>query len=197
MVTDFSERLKHFRSKKGLSQTDLAKLAGLSQKQISDYEVGISKPRQSTFIKLLDALGVSSETFMTTSILQFDTPSSQDDVIQIYNARKGKYLSLSKSIFTGVYLNPSHALLTTFKGDSMYPTLSDGDMILVDTSKTDILDGQIYLIDFWHEEIFFRVFKDVDGTITLSKDNKDYKSRVATYDDIRVIGQAVYRMGEI
>jgi len=67
MVDDFPKRLKYFRSLKNLSQAELAKMVGISTKQISDYEVGTtSKPRQSTFIKLLNALGVTESEFITT-----------------------------------------------------------------------------------------------------------------------------------
>jgi len=59
MVADFSERLKFFRSQRGLSQQGLANTVGISRKQISDYEVGTAKPRQATYMKILKALDIS------------------------------------------------------------------------------------------------------------------------------------------
>lgn len=47
-------RIKFLRQQKGLSQTDIAKIIGVSQKCISDYEMGKTEPDASTLIKIAD-----------------------------------------------------------------------------------------------------------------------------------------------
>ncbi|HCV3095700.1 TPA: helix-turn-helix transcriptional regulator, partial [Acinetobacter baumannii] len=68
----FAERLKYFRSQANLNQRELAEMVGISQKQISDYEVGLSQPRRNTFEKLLNALNVDEEAFLSKNIFQED-----------------------------------------------------------------------------------------------------------------------------
>ncbi len=53
--------LKEIRESKGLSQEDLARLAGVARSSITDLEVGRRKPRPSTRRKLARALKVRPE----------------------------------------------------------------------------------------------------------------------------------------
>ena len=57
----FGERLKQLRMQKGLSQVDLAKLAGVNSNHISRYERGDSKPTARYLKILADCLGVSTD----------------------------------------------------------------------------------------------------------------------------------------
>lgn len=47
-------KIKFLRQQKGLSQTDIAKIIGVSQKCISDYEMNKTEPDASTLIKIAD-----------------------------------------------------------------------------------------------------------------------------------------------
>ena len=44
------------------------------------------------------------------------------------------------------WVHPDSLLCIRTKGDSMEPTLNDGDLILLDYSRTDPLDGQIFVL---------------------------------------------------
>lgn len=55
----FAEKVKKYRTERGLTQEELAKLANLSQVQISDYERGISGARINNKIMLARALNVN------------------------------------------------------------------------------------------------------------------------------------------
>lgn len=57
--TKWRVRLKLIREKRGLSQDDLAKLSGLSQPVISQYERGRRKFKQKTLAPILIALRVT------------------------------------------------------------------------------------------------------------------------------------------
>lgn len=76
MIQDFSTRLKFFRSLCDFTQRDLAQAVGISPKQVSDYEVGASKPRQSTYFKILNALNVDDQMFRTADICNFTVSNS-------------------------------------------------------------------------------------------------------------------------
>ena len=47
-------KIKHLRQQNNLSQSELAKIIGVSQKSISDYEIGKTQPDYETLIKLAD-----------------------------------------------------------------------------------------------------------------------------------------------
>jgi transcriptional regulator with XRE-family HTH domain len=57
------ERLVFRRDRKGLTQRELARRAGVSQVSISAYENGWKEPRAGTLARLSEALGRSTEYF--------------------------------------------------------------------------------------------------------------------------------------
>ena len=56
---EFKNRIREFRKKKGLRQTDLARLVGIFQSELSEIERGIRKPSVYLAKKIAKALGVS------------------------------------------------------------------------------------------------------------------------------------------
>lgn len=79
-------------------------------------------------------------------------------------------------------------------GDSMEPTLIDGDHILIDESKTNKIDG-IYAVQWDGQILVKRLEFNLDDTINIISDNKRYTSK--TYDPkdtqipFRIIGMKV------
>ena len=59
MSENFTDRLKAARERRGLSQTDLAKLTGLQPSAVSHFETGNRAPSFDNLKRLADALGVS------------------------------------------------------------------------------------------------------------------------------------------
>lgn len=56
---EFGNFIYELRTKKGLSQSELGKLVGVSNKAVSKWETGAAKPRAEKLAKLAEALGVS------------------------------------------------------------------------------------------------------------------------------------------
>jgi len=56
---EFKNRIREFRKKRGLRQTDLAKMVGIFQSELSEIERGIRKPSVYLAKKIAKALGVS------------------------------------------------------------------------------------------------------------------------------------------
>ena len=60
MLLEFlPQRIKNLRESCGLGQTDLARMAGITQAQISNYEVGKQFPGLETAAKLAAAFGIT------------------------------------------------------------------------------------------------------------------------------------------
>lgn len=60
----FPARLKELRNKAGLTQAQLAKLAGMSQQAITDWENGKREPGWAAVVALAAALGVDCAAFL-------------------------------------------------------------------------------------------------------------------------------------
>lgn len=83
-------------------------------------------------------------------------------------------------------------------GRSMEPRICDGDSLLIDTSQSIVLDGRVYAIWYAGELRVKRLFKRVDGGITINSDNGDFpKVDVphAEMEHVRIIGRVVHVQG--
>lgn len=83
-LQEIGKRIREIRVSKGMTQNDLAFAAHISTSNISDIELGKSKIWLTTFIKIIEALQVSSDT-----ILRPDVPS----VNEIYQKEYAELLS--------------------------------------------------------------------------------------------------------
>jgi len=76
-------------------------------------------------------------------------------------------------------------------GDSMYPTLQSGDHVIIDETKTNGVDG-IYAIQLHGQILIKRLQFNLDGTIDIKSDNKEYDTKSYNPNDtqipLRVLG---------
>lgn len=86
-------------------------------------------------------------------------------------------------------------VLVFAKGDSMEPTISDNNTLMIDTSQRDLTDGSIYVIRADHHLIAKRVQKLWNKGILLLSDNKEYKEQLVEPNEaniLEVIGRVVW-----
>ena len=202
-MNDFSARLKYFRSLKDLSQAELAKLVGISGKQVSDYEVGSAKPRQATYFKILDALNMTDEEFYGNQIsTQGESPLILK--IPVYNwvsvttadsadIDPDSYAYIDSNILKRTSTEGLFAM--KIGGLSMYPQYKDGDCIIADSNLQNIKDGLLYILSIGDEPTFKQCFKQPNGKIHLSAFNNTFPSFEVNPDEINVLGEVIFRMG--
>ena len=78
-------------------------------------------------------------------------------------------------------------------GDSMEPTISSDDILLVDRSINEIVYDSIYVVLINGELYVKRFQKTPSRTLLMISDNQKYKSfELKLEDDIRVLGRVVY-----
>lgn len=65
-MNKIKDKIKQLRIEKNLSQKELAKTIGLSEKTISHYESGYSEPSLEIIIKLVDYFGISTDYLIGT-----------------------------------------------------------------------------------------------------------------------------------
>ena len=67
-MTDFSRNLVTMRTKKGMTQEELAKKARISQGAIWQYENGVSTPKIGIAVNIASALGTTCEELMNGKV---------------------------------------------------------------------------------------------------------------------------------
>lgn len=82
-------------------------------------------------------------------------------------------------------------------GDSMEPTLNNGNIIFIDKTKTDVNKDGIYA--FINENGLFvkRIQRRVDGGLDVISDNKEYPIQVVQKNGIDVLGKVVSSIGRV
>ncbi|MEA3498594.1 MAG: S24 family peptidase, partial [Campylobacterota bacterium] len=82
-------------------------------------------------------------------------------------------------------------------GDSMEPTLNNGNIIFIDKTKQDISKDGIYA--FVNENGLFvkRMQRRIDGSLDIISDNKEYPMQIAKKTDINILGKVVSSIGKV
>lgn len=84
-------------------------------------------------------------------------------------------------------INPRFARAIFAHGDSMEPTINDGDLLLVDESINHIVDHGIYVVVYQGMVIVKRVQMRRDGTLLLKSDNARYEAEEVPKGEIEQI----------
>jgi phage repressor protein C with HTH and peptisase S24 domain len=97
-------------------------------------------------------------------------------------------------------LNPRSLFLIMVVGDSMIPTLKNGDLALVDRGDPRFRDNAIYAIEVGGDLIVKRVQRRVDGRVVILSDNPVYKPDELSpeaAEGVNVIGRLVWAGGRL
>lgn len=176
-----------------MTQTALAAKAGISQQAIARLESG-QVAKSGSIIEIANALGVSAawlalgEGPMEAGLSAMEKPEAHDyvDVIGYSQAAglgngaeaveyaethslKFKKTSLRRR---GIFGKPLAVYYG--KGDSMEPTIEDGDAVLFDTSDTRVVDGVLYVIQvdgMAYPEYYVKRALVADGITLFQSDN--------------------------
>jgi hypothetical protein len=97
-------------------------------------------------------------------------------------------------------LDPRALVVIQARGDSMQPTIDDGDLLLVDCSQALDADNAIYVLNVNDRILVKRLHFRIDGTIEVLSDNPKYKSETVNprnNDVFRVVGRVVWSGGRL
>jgi len=86
------------------------------------------------------------------------------------------------------------------RGDSMEPTIHDGDIMLVDTSIHAILDDSIYVIQLDNRAMVKRIQQNLDGSLVIISDNDLYDKQLITPEqakDVKIAGRVTWYAHDI
>ena len=157
--------------------TELAKITGISSANISRWLKGDRDPRIGEFSPVLEYLGITmqlpgEEYYDFSYIPKVAAVAGAGASLETSHAIVG-YYAFRTDFLGREHISERHSVLMDIRGDSMEPTLKDGDTVLIDQSEKEILDGRIYVVTLGDELRVKRVQKGWDG-IVLTSDNPRY-----------------------
>lgn len=218
MDADFVARLRRLVAKVG-SANALAKSAGLSQSGFQRYLSG-GQPTRKVLIALARAAQVNLAWLMTGEgelESQAATPLDVDKSIRsltrlpLYKGRRpvadeapeGNAAAMRPENVAGLGfcrfwlsqhgMDPSCLAGLYMSGNSMAPTIVNGDTILVNIMLQDIIDGEIYALRSGDTVLVKRIQNELDGRLRLINDNPIFKPIEIRRDDLNIIGKVVWR----
>lgn len=83
------------------------------------------------------------------------------------------------------------------RGDSMSPTILDGDILLVDRQRTGVDRDSIYIVRSDDGLRVKRLQRLMGGGVRVSSDNRAYAEEVVSVEQLVVVGQVVWKGGAI
>lgn len=97
-------------------------------------------------------------------------------------------------------VNPRMLVIIEAVGDSMFPTISSGDLLLVDVSEPKLRGEALYVIANDDALMVKRVIMPGDGRLVLASDNERYGKLEIARDEmerVRIVGRVVWTGGRV
>lgn len=201
------ENIKRLRESHGLTQSQLGKIAGVSDKAVSTWEKDEKKPRMGSVQRMADYFKISK------SALLFDDENSVATAVHA----KGVRIPVLGDVAAGIpidaienivdYEEIDAAMAATgeffglrIKGSSMEPRIREGDVVIVRKQEdADTGDTAVVLVN-GDSATVKRIKKEPSG-ISLIPNNPAYDIRFYSAEEIdslpvRIIGKVVELRGK-
>lgn len=199
-AVEFWSKIKQNLSEKGKTQEWLCNETGIDLQSMRNRIYKERFPSIQETLKILGVFGISAEDFFGMNIEGLSSESKKDVLLipvvsQVFSAGSGQYLPDNETYEEYISV-PNHLkkygkklAASKVRGDSMEPTLFDGDTIICDLNGYDGTDG-IYTIHYKGNGFVKRLQSTGDGVKIIS-DNIRYEPMFANSegDDFKVIGK--------
>ena len=207
-----SNRLKEQISTRGISALELARRANVKPSFIYDILHGKSvNPSPIKLTRVAEALGTNIAQLIGSNETSFPAPPSSEYVVistvlvenkqeknnVVTVDQQGEPYYFRQSWITDrLGAQPDNLRMLFVHDDSMAPTLCEGDMALLDITKTSPSPPGIFVIFDGHSLVTKRLESLVDdtstATIRISSDNTRYESYERSAGDLQIIGRVVW-----
>ena len=201
-----AENIKRIRAEHGLSQAELGKIAGVSDKAVSTWELGLKTPRMGAVEKMANYFGITKSAIVDdvqtapaasrepTVPPGFEPMPAMDVVPLVGRIACGTPITAEENIEQMVCV-PSrwHSTFTlTCKGDSMEPRIHDGDLVAI-RSQPEVENGEIAAVRIGEEATLKHVYLH-ENFIELRPENPAFSSIILSREDMNTVvieGKAV------
>lgn len=219
-----ADRLREARAFARLTQEQAEKKSGVSQQMISKLETGRSK-ETAQIVDLAVAYGVNPIWLQTgRGVMAMGgelEPAKQAKNPELIYVTKvsGPHLSAgpgeeivlwdfeeidSSHAFQREWmqrerLRPERCKLYDVRGESMAPTINDGDTVMINMADRDIRSGEVYALIAEDGLRIKRLHKRADGILEMRSDNQlqnRYPTEQVT-DGVAIIGRVVWKAGRV
>ena len=200
-----AENIKRIRLEHGLSQSELGKIAGVSDKAVSTWELGLKTPRMGAVEKMANYFGITKSAIVAdapmTSLQKPVVPPGfmpMPEMVQvplIGSIACGTPITAEQNIksYVGVPAAWRADFALECHGDSMAPTICDGDVVCI-RSQPEVEQGQIAAVRIGEEATLKHCYYQ-NGVVQLIADNPSVCPPMvytgSDLDEIEVEGLAV------
>ena len=200
-----AENIKRIRLEHGLSQSELGKIAGVSDKAVSTWELGLKTPRMGAVEKMANYFGITKSAIVDdapmTSLQKPVVPPGfmpMPEMVQvplIGSIACGTPITAEQNIksYGGVPAAWRADFALECHGDSMAPTICDGDVVCI-RSQPEVEQGQIAAVRIGEEATLKHCYYQ-NGVVQLIADNPSVCPPMvytgSDLDEIEVEGLAV------
>jgi phage repressor protein C with HTH and peptisase S24 domain len=97
-------------------------------------------------------------------------------------------------------IEPEDLMLETAVGESMQPTVQDGDLLLIDATDRRFREFGIYVLEYAGQRLVKRVQRKLDGSLLLISDNTVYELERIPPErarEVKVLGRVVWSGGKL
>jgi phage repressor protein C with HTH and peptisase S24 domain len=200
------------------TQKEAAKAAGRTPESLQNWMKGNAAPPFDVMVNLALDKGVRLD-WLATGIGQMKGESSSGGAegyvyIPRYDVRVGAgngqivdttnlkgFLAFREDwVRSRLRRNPAYLAVMEAFGDSMHPTIKDGDIMLVDLSENTVRGPAVYAVVAGEAAIVKRIELKIDGSLLVKSDNPAYEPielKGPAISDLRVIGKVVWSGGLI
>jgi len=116
---------------------------------------------------------------------------------EVFSEEVTEYIPFPKILFKRIAANAEYCSIINTSGASMQPTIIGGeDMVMIDSSQTEVFDGKIYLIRVENSLFVKRLQKLPKRQLKVISDNPEYDSYILDLNDeslnFAIIGRVVW-----
>lgn len=186
------DNIKTLRLKEKLSQADLGKIAGVTDKAVSTWESGLKIPRMGAVEKMASYFGVPKSAILDDNLSAsiptgFEPLPQMAQVPLVGRIACGQPITAEQNIESVIGVPSSwHAdFALTCRGDSMQPRYVDGDIVCIHR-QPEVENGQIAAVRIGEEATLKRFYRQGD-TVTLQAENPAYPPLVYQKEELNSI----------
>lgn len=145
-------------------------------------------------LKNADLTGEITEGFV--QVPRYEVSASAGHGVVIHSEQIVDHLSFKAEwVHNALGVPVKDLALINVTGDSMEPTLSEGDLILIDMSHRGMKDNAIYVLQLNGSLLVKRLQHKLDGSVVVKSDNLIYDSEIVSgeaIDLLNIIGRVVW-----
>jgi phage repressor protein C with HTH and peptisase S24 domain len=213
---EFRRRLRLIMQQFG-SVADLARAVGVSDNAIYKWVAGRGQPSMMSLVNLSKAAGVSVEWLATgrggpskgkseihtlepAEVVPLPRHSlrAANGHLAIQNQQIVDYVSFqSQWLQRALNIDLRNMALVEVIGDSMSPTIDEGDLVLVDLREGRFRHDGVYVLRTGTDLAVKRLQRQPDGALLIRNDNPAYESSTVKPEDVTLLGRVVWIGGRL